>query len=674
MRVRWAAGLAAALALVFASTAVAASATAPVTLGSTRVLDQSGVLSASETSATESRLRVLSDDARVDLWVVYVDTFTDASGSAESSEDWANDVAQNNGLGPNQYLLAVASDARQFYLSADTSGPVSDTAIEAIEQQRIQPALARGDWAGAATAAADGLDAATGGSDAGASSGSGSGSGGVLTAILVIVAIVVAIAVVVVLVRSRRRKAAATPPPVEQLDTAELGRRASSALVATDDAARTSEQELGFARAQFGDDATVDFAAALADAKAKLTEAFTLKQQLDDETPDTEAQVREWNTRILQLLEAANAGLDEKAAAFDELRKLEQNAPEALARVQAARQAAGTAIEAAAQHLAALRTQYSPAALSTVDDNVAQATQRLDFATAQLAAAEAAVGRGDGGAAAVGIRAAEDAVAQATLLEDAIDKLGADLDAAVRDASALITDLEGDLAAAAALPDSDGRLAAVVAATRQQVEAAKADLAGSQTSPLTVLASLQSVNQQIDALTQGIRDAAAAADRARQVLGQTILQAQAQVSAAEDYVSSRRGAIGAEARTRLAEAGAALVQAQQLQSADPQQALEYAQRATQLASQSIQAAQSDVGAFGGGGMLGGGSSGGGSGILGAVLGGIVVSSLLGGGGRRGGGFGGFGGGGFGGGSRSGSVSPGSFGGGGTRSRRGGGRF
>ena len=132
--------------------------------------------------------------------------------------------------------------------------------------------------------------------------------------------------------------------------------------------------------------------------------------------------------------------------------------------------------------------------------------------------------------------------------------------------------------------------------------------------------------------------------------------------------------------TAMAEAGAALVQARQMQQADPAQAVQYAQRANDLAAQAIQYAQNDVGAFGSGagGMFGGsGGSGSGGNVMGAILGGIVINSLLGGGGRSsgGGGFGGGGfGGGFGGGSRGGGMSPGSFGGGGTRSRRGGGRF
>ncbi len=174
-------------------------------------------------------------------------------------------------------------------------------------------------------------------------------------------------------------------------------------------------------------------------------------------------------------------------------------------------------------------------------------------------------------------------------------------------------------------------------------------------------------------MVAGVRDAAAKAQRAQQLIGQQIMQAQAQVSAAEDYVVARRGAIGAEARTRLAEAGAALVQAQQLQTADPEQALQYAQRANQLAGQAIQYAQNDVNAFQGGGMFGGGGGGGGN-MMGAVLGGIVINSLLGGGGGRGGSSGGMGGMFGGGGRSSGRMSPGSFGGGGTRGRRGGGRF
>ena len=678
MRARWVLGIAAAIGLVLAG-ATAAAAVDPVTLSSSMVLDDAGALSSSERAEAEARLQQLSDETAVDLWVVLVDEFTNPS----DAEQWATQTADDNGLGPSQYLLAIATESRQLYISGYSEGPVSFDQLGEIEQQRVIPAL-RGDdpdWSAGIAAAADGLTEAVRGA-----AGGGSSNGGAFGTVLVVVAVIAIVGVVVFfIVRGRRTRPAAAgggAPAAAQLSTEELARRAASALVDTDDAVRTSEQELGFASAQFGDAAAAEFAQALAAAKQNLNEAFTYQQQLDDATPDSEEQTRAWNARILELCAAANAGLDEKAAAFDELRKLEQNAPEALARVQEEHGKAAAALDGASAQLQQLSAQYAPEALSTVADNPAQARQRLDFAAAQLSAAQASIAAGDGGEAAVALRAAEEAVGQAGMLEDAIGRLAGDLAEAEKGVAALIAELEGDIAAASALPDPDGRVAAAAAAARQQIDAARTGLAPGAKRPLATLQGLEAANQQIDGIVQGVRTAQAQAARAQQVLAQQLMQAQAQVSTAEDYITARRGAVGAEARTRLAEAGASLVQAQQLQATDPAQALQHAQRAAQLAGAAIRYAQSDVGAFSGGGMTAGGGSDSGGGMLGAVLGGIVINSLLGGGGGGrssglGGGFGGMGGfgGGRSGGSRGGGgMRTGSFGGGGTRARRGGGRF
>ena len=684
MRARWVLALTVTLTALLAGSVSAASATDPVTLGSSHVVDDAGVLSAAETQDAESRLTQLSDETDVDLWVVFVDDFTNPSDAG----DWAQQTATANGLGPNQYLLAVAVAGRQYYLYGDPTGPVSDDQLGAIEQQDIQPQLAAEDWGGAVDAAADGLTAATGGAGTGGTE-TTSGGGLFTNGLLLFVLIAAALGVIVWIVIRRRRKGAganpsAVPPagsvdPLTQLDTKQLERQAASSLVATDDAVKTSEEELGFAKAQFGDAATVEFAQALAAAKRSLHQAFLLQQQLDDATPDTEEQVRAWNTQIIRLLEAANRGLDEKSEAFDELRRLERNAPEAFARVQQERAAAAPGVASAGGRLQALARDYAPEALTTIADNPAQAADRLTFADAQLAAAQTAIGAGDGGTAAVGIRAAEDAVAQARLLEQAIDKLGADLLAGETRARALIAELEQDVAAASALPDPDGRVVAAVTGVRQQLQAAAELLSGIRKRPLLALQGLEAANTQIDAVIAGVRDAAAQAQRAQEMLGQVMMRAQAQVSAAEDYITARRGGVGATARTRLAEAGASLVQAAQLQATDPARALQYAERADRLSAEAIRLAQDDVGSFadGSAGFGPGGGQGGssGGGMLGAILGGIVLNSVLGGGSSGGG----FPGGGFGGGGRSGATfnpgfNPGSFGGGGTRSRRGGGRF
>lgn len=640
--------------------AVPASATAPLPLGNDRVLDDVGVLTAAQESQIQERSEALSESTGLDLWVVFVDEFADPV----SAETWANDTAALNNLGPRQYLLAVATDGRAFYLSGDVqNGPVSESQLASIEQQRIAPELSNDNWVGAAIAAADGLEATTGG---------GISLGGVLFIGLIVV---VAGALLWLFLRSRRRRAGAATGKAapEQIPTEELARRAASALVQTDDAIKTSEQELGFAKAQFGDAAAAEFEATIAQAKADLDKAFSLQQQLDDDTPDTEHDVRAWNQQILDLCAHANAELDAKAADFDELRQLEQNAPEALTRVQEHRADTGARAAAAAERLQQMQQTYATAALSTVADNPAQVDQRLAFADEQLALAQTAIGAGDGAEAAVSIRAAEEAVGQAQALEDAVGKLGDALAAGEQQAATLIAEVEGDLAAAAALPDTDGRIAEVVATTRQQLESARPMLSGTDRHPLAALDLLEKANAQIDALLAGVRDEQERQRRAAQQLQQLLTHAQAQVSAAEDFITSRRGAVGATARTRLAEAGASMVQARQLSTTDAAQALAAAQRANDLAAQAIQLAQNDVGAFSGGGGFGAG--GGGGNVMGAVLGGILINSMLGGGGgsrghSRSGGMPSM----RSGGGRSGGMSSGSFGGGSTRSRRGGGRF
>ncbi|MEV8024499.1 TPM domain-containing protein [Microbacterium sp. NPDC080220] len=654
MRSRLTPVVAVSLAVLFgAAVAAPAAATEPVTLDETRVLDASDVLTDAQEARLDARLAQLQDDTGLGLWVVYVDDFTDPS----SAEDWADATAERNNLGPNQYLLAVATEGRAYYLSADSSGPISPDAVARIEQERVLPALSDRDWAGAGTAAADGLQEAR----------SGGGGGGLVWVVVIVVAALAAL-VVWALVRRRRRGAGAASGKA-QVPLEELERQAGAALVRTDDAISTSAQELGFAKAEFGDAATGEFEQAIAAARASLQQAFALQQKMDDETPDSPEQRRAWYEEILERSRAAEAALAEKAGAFEALRDLAANAPEALARVQQRRAEVGARAADSDARLTQLRAAYRAEALSAVADNPDQARDRLTFADARLAEAQREVAAGDGAAAAVGIRAAEQAVAQAAQLQDAITKLAADLEAAERDGAALVTELEADLAAAAATPDPDARLAPVIAATRQNLDAAREDLTGAHRDPLSALTLLERANTAIDGALGQVREAQQRADRARSVLSQTLLQARAQISAAEDFITARRGAVGATARTRLAEAGATLVQATQAQDGDPERALALAQRASSLAEEATRRAQSDVGSFAGGGNAGGG------GDFGGMLGGIIMGSLLSGGGSRrsSGGFGGFGGGSS---RRSGGRSGGSIGrsSGGSRSRRGGGRF
>jgi hypothetical protein len=648
----------------------------PVQLGSGHVVDQAGVVGDDKQTVEDAAAKLFKDH-NIDLFVVYVDTFTNPADAA----DWANDTASLNNLGPTDYLLAVATNGRAYYLSGDSSGPVSDEQLAQIETNDVEPKLKAGDWSGAAVAAANGLGDAVGG---------GGGGSGFFWFFLF--AIVVVGVIIFFVVRSRSKKKVAAggqgqgqAPPQSELQTIplkDLERRAGSALVQTDDAIRTSEEELGFATAQYGAESVVPFQAALDTAKAQLGDAFKLKQKLDDAEPDSEQQTRDWNAQIVQLTAAANDALDKQADAFDDLRALEKRIPQAGTEIEAAAGQQQARIAASTSALAALSERYTDASLATVHDNIAQAADRLNFVTTALAGAKQNSDAGDTSAAAIGVRAAEESVDQAKLLLDAVDRLGADLAKTQQTIDATIAELERDLAEAralAAVDDPQGSIAGVVAGTEQTLADVKSKMSAGKINPLEIAQRLESANQSIDGVLQGVRDARQQTQRAQASIDQTLLSARSHVSAGEDFITARRGAVGPEARTRLAEAGRLVMQAESTAATDPVTALAQAQRADQLAQESIQLAQRDVGGFqpdagGLGGIFGGGTSGGGggNGAMGAILGGILINSVLGGGG--GGGLFGGGGGGRGGGRGGGGFSPGSFGGGGTRSRRGGGRF
>ena len=645
----------------------------PVSFGASPVIDTAGVLSSGEIAEIESAIDATASSNGRQLFVAYVDEFTnpvDAVG-------WATETANANNMGQEDYLLAVAVDGRAYYLSAAQDASLSQADTDRISLESIEPQLREEDWAGAAIAAAEAL----GGSEAGG----GGGNWGFVWFLVIGAAIIAVIAIVLARRRSRqggRAGGTAVPGQAPPVPIEDLRRQAGSALVQADDAIKTSEEELGFAVAAYGEEATTEFRAALDAAKGKVREAFTLQQQLDDARPDSDAERRQWYAGILALADAADRMLDEQTDRFDALRQLERNAPEALARVEEAGQRAEASIAPAAQRLGALQAQYAATALAAVADNIEQARARVAFARDEMDEARTAIAAGDTSAAAVGIRAAEESVDQAKLLASAVERLAAELDAGDRAIASGVADLDADVQAARGLPgDQLGPLADRVAA---EAAALRSALAQPGRSPLELKARLDRVNAEIDAAVQGARDAVVQAQRAAAQLDRTLLSARTQVQAAEDYLVARRGAIGAEARTRLAEAGRLVVEADAIAASDPARALATAQRAEALAGQAMSLAQQDVSGFGtgygaGGGMFPGGTqtrggSGGGD-LFGAVLGGILINSVLGGGGggSRGGGFGGGGfGGGFGGGGR---RSPGSFGGSATRSRRGsGGRF
>ncbi|MDE8667310.1 TPM domain-containing protein [Pseudarthrobacter sp. H3Y2-7] len=650
----------------------------PVTIPSgTNIVDNANVLG-SRKGEVQTAIQTLLKDHKYNLYVVTVNSFDNPS----KPEDWGKAVATQKSMGKADVLLAI-STAGQFYFATDASSAIRSKQSN-ISQNAVTANLAGGkkDYAQAAidTAAAIG-DAAGGGS------GNVPSTGGAGASVLVGTGVVVAGGAGAYLYfRNKRKKAAqassasygpqgAELDPLASLSIEELRRKSGSLIIEADDAIKSSEQELGFAQAQYGDAAVGNFTKALAEAKAHMTESFKLQQQLDDHIPDTEEQQRSWYGEIIRRSEAALGSLQEQKADFDSLRELEKNAPQALAAVTTGAHDADAKIATAEQSLTALRAKYADSALVQVADNITQAKERLAFVQNATATAQEKLAAGEGSLAAVAVRAAEESLHQTNVLLDAIAKVSASLDEARNGLEAAVVETSQDLAQAKAMiqsgehPELAGPVAGVEAALAQ----VKAEIQGGKIDPIATLQRVETAHQALDQSLTGIRNQQDQARRAQASLQQTIMSAQAQISATSDYITARRGGVGTEARTRLAESQRNLDYALSISRNDPVTALTYAQQAHALAAQAAQLAQADVDnfggyanqGFGGGGMFGG-RGGGGGGLGGAILGGILINSILngGGGGGWGGGHsdgGGWGdGGGFGGG---GDFGGGDFGGG-----------
>lgn len=386
-------------------------------------------------------------------------------------------------------------------------------------------------------------------------------------------------------------------------------RRANILLVRADDAVRDAEDELGFAVAQFGANATAGLSRALADARRRVMEAFALQQRLDDHVPDTGMQRREWTARIVHLCETAQAGLSAELRHFDALRALDRNAPANLAALRAQLAALETRRRAAVEAMALLHRRFAAGALASVSDNIDRASEALSAGTRAADAADSALGGGRTvGTVADGMLAGDEALAgesaidairdgeeharRATHLFAAIDTLAEQLATASRAMVELIDSTRSNLTEARTVRD-DAADAAAGASVNDAIARTEATLAAVDAGdPVVALDRLREANALLDTSLAGERNQRRRLEGAREALTGALVSARSQLSATRDFITTRRGGVGSEARTRLAE-GERLLRVAEVET-DPVLALDTARSAATYARDADALARYDV--------------------------------------------------------------------------------
>ncbi|MGZ8808967.1 MAG: TPM domain-containing protein, partial [Mycobacterium sp.] len=440
-----------------------------------------------------------------------------------------------------------------------------------------------------------------------------------------------------------------------------------------DNAVRTSDNELELAVEEFGADRTEPFTRAVNNAKTTLAQAFNVRQILDDAIPETPTQRRDLLTRVVVAAAKADRELDAQQEAFAELRNLVINAPSRLDAMTQQVVDITARLGPSQQKLTQLHSEFDATALSSVAGNVDAAKELLTFADESITRGRDLALRPVAGRQTElveCVRAAESALAQARGLLDAVDSAASDIRRAAATLPAAIEDIQNGIKQAGALlQQGNAPQAAQLAEARDAAAAAVATAQRSKSvDPLGSFTELTKADADLDRLLAAVEQEREAAERLNRALDEALFTARSRVRSVSDFIDTRRGIVGPEARTRLAEAVRHIGAAEEKRATDPAEAIAHANGAAMLASQAQTLANTDMqnaqrshmGPFGGGG-------GGGGGNMGAIIGGILIGNILSGGMRGGFGGGGFGGGGFG---------PGSFGGsgGGGGMFGGGGRF
>ncbi len=423
---------------------------------------------------------------------------------------------------------------------------------------------------------------------------------------------------------------------------ADLARRAQTVLVAADERIRLTTDELVFADAELGPESTKELREALASVRQHLGEAFHLHQLNHDEIPDTPEELRTRNARIVQLCEWAEELLDDRTEALSERIARARRAPEIIAGVRADAVRLRARVPAARETVTRLGSRYAPSALSQIDANPAEAEQLIGFAEHSASVAERRREAGQREQANFALEAAAEAVRRAATLLDAVETFEVEALRAESTLSAIVEDSREDIVVALKEPPSPG-VTAAIAELQSALSALPA--AGVNTDPFTQLSRLREANAGLDAAIASARERAARVIPPLEHVRHAIDDADRQLAVARSVIAGHRGWIGADARTRLAEAerirvdldrylGTSASAATSIDEDHREQGMAMARRVAFLAGEALQLAQRDIdqsrpqnGPDQWGGGYGGGRRGG-DGIMGGILGGLVIGSLL----------------------------------------------
>ena len=566
-----------------------------------------------DTTELKSKISELSKDHNIDLHVLTIDKFE----SPEEAKTWTEETAKKNSYGSADAILVIATESRRAYFVVGSTKTLSSEQQSEVYQKYIKPKLQDGDYTGAALEAVNGINAQKGGINPAVAIGGGAlGVAGVAGAGYYFM-------------KRRRSKNETGGTPaystsrVPEMSLEELRTRAGAALVQADNSMVQSQQELEFARAQYGNDHVKPFEEELARAQELMQASFHRQKLLNDDVPDTVAEQRAWLSEIIDNSQEISEISRTQAQKLSEIRNLEHEAPQAIARLQERLPELQRTVETAQRTYAQLKDRYLSSALDPVNKTSDLLESHQSLVTQELQEASRIVDSSRSESV-VHLRNAEESAAQITSLAEAVQNHASALEAAQTSLTTDILSIQRDVAEAKSLAESQNR--AELAATAAGLEAVLGQVSQqAQERPNDPIALTEQLHQLTSELNRSMSSLRADREReqaAKESLTRTLRSAEAQVRSASEFINNRRRGVGSQARTYLSEAQAALNDAHRLRDSDPVNSLNRANEAISMASDAQNAANQDVNSYWDDNRYGRGGYGGDSLAQGMLLGAI----------------------------------------------------
>ena len=323
-------------------------------------------------------------------------------------------------------------------------------------------------------------------------------------------------------------------------------------LLDADDVVRAAEDEIEFARAQFGPDAVASFSSAIDNARALVSRGFALQRGNEDGSNPVSTQ--EMNDFINRLNAAMNQLVQEKQT-FTERRNKEANIGEQVSDLLDSIAQTRNQISQAQMDLQTLKLAYSAEAIASLIGRPDQARALLD--QAETSAKEALAAQQSGQNAYETLEVARRALALARHQLESIAQAPDQLARSSELLTAAIGSITSDISDVT-------RLKADPVAFKPLVESAQAAISGGhaaqngQGDPLAALESLRLAEASLDEALAPLRSAEERAQRAQSGIEALLSQADSEVARANQHITSHGSLVGFDARSQLSFARSAL--------------------------------------------------------------------------------------------------------------------